>query len=84
MNEIQRIQQLDARIPEPPPIDVSAQVLRAIRQRQSAATEPAPMWLAALLSTLAAAAVLLITLQSVSGVQDPFNDLLTPVWTAFQ
>jgi len=84
MKEIEFIQKLDAATGEPAPIDVSDRVLRRIRTGQAVATDSATLWLPALLSTLAAAAVLLIAVQSISGLQDPFSDLLTPLWTAFQ
>jgi hypothetical protein len=82
MNEIEFIQKLDAAAGDGPPIDVSNQVLRRIRTERAA--DSRPMWLAAVISTLAAAAILLITVESYSGLQDPLGDLLSPVVTVFQ
>jgi hypothetical protein len=84
MNEIEYIQKLDAAAGETPAVDLSDKVLRRIRTARAQVSDSGPMWLAALFSTLAAAAVLLLAVQSFSGLQDPFGDLLTPLWTAFQ
>ena len=84
MNEIEHIQKLDAAAGKVPPVDVSTRVLREIRVARSRASDTKPLWLAALVSGLAAAAVVLIAAQTFSGLQDPFGDLLTPVLTAFQ
>jgi hypothetical protein len=84
MSETEFIKKLDAATGPPPAMDVSDQVLRRIRTARAQASESAPMWIAALFSTLAAAAVLLLAFQALSGLQDPFGDLLTPVLTAFQ
>jgi len=84
MSEIEFIQKLDAAAGDPATADVSDKVMRRIRSGLSSASDSRPMWLAALVSTLAAAAVLVIAVQAFSGLQDPFGDLLTPVWTAFQ
>jgi len=84
MNEIEFIKKLDAASGRPPEIDVADRVMRQIRSARIRAVESSPMWFGALLSGLAAAAVLLVALQTFSGLQDPFGDLLTPLWTAFQ
>jgi hypothetical protein len=84
MSEIEFIQKLDAASGNAPSIDVADKVIRRIRLARPGATGSGPMWLAAMMSALAAAAVLLVAVQSFSGLQDPFGDLLTPVWTAFQ
>lgn len=84
MNEIEFIKKLDAAAGDAAPIDVTDRILRRIRTAQVHAADSAPMWLAAICSTLAAAAILLVAFQSMSGLQDPFGDLLTPLWTAFQ
>jgi hypothetical protein len=84
MNEIEFIQKLGAAAGEGQPVDVSDRVIRRIRLARSHASESGPMWLAALVSALAAAAVLIVAVQTFSGLQDPFGDLLTPVLTAFQ
>jgi hypothetical protein len=84
MNEIEFIQKLDAAAGDAPTMDVSDRVIRRIRLARPQGSESGPMWLAALVSALAAAAVLLVAVQTFSGLQDPFGDLLTPVLTAFQ
>ncbi len=84
MNEIEFIQKLDAAAGDAPAVDVSDRVIRRIRLAGSHASESGPMWLAAVVSALAAAAVLVVAVQTFSGLQDPFGDLLTPVLTAFQ
>jgi hypothetical protein len=84
MNEIEFIKKLDGASADPPPMDVSDEVLRRIRTGRAAASDPTSLWLPALLSTLAAAAILLLAVQTLSGLNDPFSDLLTPLWTAFQ
>jgi len=84
MSEIEFIQKLDAASGEGPSVDVSDRVMRRIRLARSHVSESGPMWLAALISAVAAAAVLIIAVQAFSGMQDPFGDLLTPVLTVFQ
>jgi anti-sigma factor RsiW len=84
MNEIEFIKKLDAASGPPPEIDVADRVMRQIRLTHIRAVESSPMWIGALLSAVAAAAVLLLALQAFSGLQDPFGDLLTPLLTAFQ
>jgi anti-sigma factor RsiW len=84
MKEIELIQKLDAAAGPPPEIDVADQVLRRIRTARAQAPQSGPMWIAALISSVAAAAVLLIALQSVSALQNPLGDLLTPMWTVLQ
>jgi hypothetical protein len=84
MNEIEFIQKLDAAAGDGQPVDVSDRVIRRIRSTRPRTSESGPMWLAALVSALAAAAVLIVAVQTFSGLQDPFGDLLTPVLTAFQ
>lgn len=42
------------------------------------------MWGAAILSGLAAVVVVFIAVQTFTGMQNPFGDLITPVWTTFQ
>ena len=86
MKEIEYIRKLDATAGNPPPMDVSSSVLRRIRTARavSVASDSGPMWIAAALSTLAAAAVLLIAVHAYSGMQDPFSDLLTPLSTVLQ
>ena len=84
MNEIEFIKKLDNAMPDPLPMDVSDQVIRRIRSGRAAIANTDSLWLPALLSTFAAAAVLLVAVQTLSGLNDPFGDLLTPLWTAFQ
>jgi hypothetical protein len=84
MNEIEFIKKLDSASADPPPMDVSDHVIRRIHFGRAAAPDAGSLWLPALLSTLAAAAVLLLAVQTLSGLNDPFGDLLTPLWTAFQ
>ena len=84
MNEIELIRKLDAAAGEMPPVDVSNRVLREIRVARSRSADTKPLWIAALVSGLAAAVVVLVAAQTFSGLQDPFGDLLTPVLTAFQ
>lgn len=82
MNEIEFIQKLDSAAGDGPTVDVSNQVIRRIRTTR--AGDSRPMWFAAAISALAAAAVLMIAVQSMSGLQDPLGDLLTPITTVFQ
>ena len=84
MNEIEHIQKLDAAAGKVPPVDVSTRVLREIRVARSRITDAKPLWFAALVSGLAAAAVVLVAAQTFSGLQDPLGDLLTPVLPAVQ
>jgi anti-sigma factor RsiW len=84
MNEIETIQKLDAAMGEGAPVDVTQRVMREIRAGARAAQTPRPMWIAAVVSAVAAAAVLVVAAQTFSGLQDPMGDLLTPVMTALQ
>jgi hypothetical protein len=83
MDEIEFIKKLDAAVDDGPAVNVSDRVLRRIRITKAQASDSGPMWIAALVSTLAATAVLLLAIQSFSSLQDPFGDLLTPLWTTF-
>jgi hypothetical protein len=84
MNEIDHIKHLDAASGEGTPIDVTDRVLRQIRSMHIRAAEPSPMWIGAILSAIAAAAVLMLAFHAFSGLQDPFGDLFTPLLTTFQ
>jgi hypothetical protein len=85
MNEINHIKRLDAvSAGGAPEIDVADGVLRRIRTERIESADAGPMWIGAIVSTLAAAAVLLVAVQTFTGLQDPFGDLLTPLWTAFR
>jgi hypothetical protein len=84
MNEIEYIKKLDAAADSARPIDVTARVLRQIRSTPVRLPDPQPMWIGAILSTLAAAAVLMLAFHAFSGLQDPFSDLFTPLLTAIQ
>lgn len=83
MNEIQWLQKLNARI-ETPAVDVTARVIRQILHRQNSPDDSRPMWLAAFVSSAAAALVLMLAVQSWNGMHDPFSDLLSPLMTGFQ
>jgi hypothetical protein len=84
VNEIEFIKKLDAAAGEAPEVNVADGVIRRIRSQQRPEAESGPMWVAALLSSLAATVMVVIALQTFSGLQNPFGDLLTPVWTTFQ
>jgi hypothetical protein len=84
MNEIEYIKRLDIAAGSGEPIDVTDRVLRQVRPAPLRIPESPPMWIGALLSTLAAAVVFLIAFQALSGLQDPFGDLFTPLLTVFQ
>ncbi|MGN6370643.1 MAG: hypothetical protein ACTHN5_20510 [Phycisphaerae bacterium] len=91
MNEIEmdRLKKLDAHAqtaPPPPTLDVSTRVLATLRSPMRLRTlqaakldAPASLWAATGLSWAAAAAALFFALQSVTSLQDPFNDLFTPL-----
>jgi hypothetical protein len=84
VSEIEFIKSLDAAAGTGSEVNVADGVIRRIRVEQSAPAEPRPMWGAAILSGLAAAIVAFIAIQSFTGLQNPFGDLITPVWTTFQ
>ncbi len=84
MNEIEYIKKLDAAAGPGGEVNIANDVIRRIRVERSAPAEPRPMWGAAILSGLAAAIVAFIAIQSFTGLQNPFGDLITPVWTTFQ
>ncbi len=84
MNEIEFIKKLDVAVGPGGAVNVADDVIRRIRVEQSAPAEPRPMWGAAILSGLAAVVVVFIAVQTFTGMQNPFGDLITPVWTTFQ
>ena len=57
MNEIDLLKKLDAASPDVGEIDVTARVMRQIRSTPFRVVESSPMWIGALLSGVAAAAV---------------------------
>lgn len=84
MNEIDHIKKLDAAAGDAPEVNVADNVIRRIRTQQRSNAESRPLWMAALLSSLAAAVIAFVAIQSFAGLQDPLGDLFTPVWTTFQ
>jgi hypothetical protein len=85
MNEIEFIKKLDAvASTQSQPLDVTDNVLRRIHTARTAPADSTPMWIGVIFSTLAAAAVFIFAFQSLTGFQDPFGDLLNPLWTAFR
>ena len=84
MNEIEFIKKMDGAAGDGAAVNVADDVIRRIRVERSAQAEARPMWGAAILSGLAAAVVAFIAVQSFTGLQNPFGDLITPVWTTFQ
>jgi hypothetical protein len=84
MNEIDRLRKL-AGNPPVEPIDVSDRVMRRIRAMERQAAEPgATMWWAALFSSGAAVAAVLLAVQSIAAFQDPFGDFLSSIWTVLR
>ncbi|MGA3067444.1 MAG: hypothetical protein ABSF29_11420 [Tepidisphaeraceae bacterium] len=83
MNEIERIQKL-AGNPPGEAINVTDRVMREIGELGRQESEPPTMWLAALLSSGAAVAAVLLCLQSIWAFQDPFGDFLTSIWTVLR
>jgi hypothetical protein len=87
MDEIKFIQNLDAKAraePQPLRMDVADRVIETLRSpkqnREPLRLEaPAGLWLATGLSWAAAAASLLIAIQSLTQLQDPFSDLFNPL-----
>jgi hypothetical protein len=73
MTEEQWVQSLDRETPTPE-IDVASSVLRDIRLRQVATTEPGLGW-PALIATLAGGGAALAAFQVVAALSDPFSGL---------
>jgi hypothetical protein len=71
---------------EAPPqtVDVADRVMREIRALEREAGGSRTMWLAALLSSGAAVAAVLLAVQSITAFQDPFGDFLTSIWTVLR
>jgi anti-sigma factor RsiW len=83
MNEIDRLRQLAGNPPDPQ-IDVTDRVMREVRALQRQAEEPKPMWWAAILSSSAALAAVLLAMQSFTDFQDPFGGFLYSIWTVLR
>ncbi len=64
-------------------IEVTDRVMRQIRAMRRE-TEPKGMWLAALLSSGAALATVLLAVQSIADFQDPFGGFLNSIWTVLR
>ena len=56
----------------------------AANPRDAAGEEPKGMWLAALLSSGAALATVLLAVQSIADFQDPFGGFLNSIWTVLR
>lgn len=83
MDEIEFLKKLDGRSQDAAPhVDVAERVVATLRypiRIHPTLAAPASLWLATGLSWAAAAACLLIAIQAVDELQDPFNDLMNSV-----
>lgn len=86
MNEIEWLRKLDAAASaaDTGGVDVTNGVMREIYRRRAEEQGLRPVWYAALISSAAAAAALGAAAWALMLLQDPFVDLLSPVWTAFR
>jgi anti-sigma factor RsiW len=83
MKEINALKKLAGNPPEAH-LDVTDRVMREIRGMRRGADDSKPMWWAAILSSGAALAVVLLAMQSIADFQDPFGGFLNSIWTVLR
>ena len=83
MNEIDALKKLAGNTPEER-IDVTGRVMREIRAMRRGSEGSKPLWLAAILSSGAAVAMVLLAAQSFADFQDPLGGFLNSIWTVLR